>query len=145
MDEHYRVTLDDVLVAHEAALENGGGVKGINSVDLIESALGRPYQEYGGQVFYPTVPDKAGCLLHAFLNNHGFKDANKRTAWIVCNAFLFIENFALILPDNYAWYDKLALMVDEDWDVQQVIDWVNKYVEGFASEETMLAVVGFPK
>lgn len=89
MSDHYRVTFEDALLAHDGALENGGGVEGISSKDLILSALGRPYHEFGGKVFYPGVFDKAGCLLHGFLNNHGFKDANKRTAWIICNAFLY--------------------------------------------------------
>ncbi|APX14188.1 type II toxin-antitoxin system death-on-curing family toxin [Tateyamaria omphalii] len=138
MADHFRVTFADVITAHDHALRNGGGVPGINSKDLIHSALGRPYQEYDGQVFYPTVIDKAGCLLHGFLNNHGFKDANKRTAWIVCNAFLYTEIHVLILPEDYPWYDKLAQMVDEHWDVQRVIAWVEHYAKSYDSYEAMV-------
>ena len=77
---------------------------------------------------YPGVTDKAGCLLHSLLNNHGFHDASKRTAWIICNAFLFMEDHALILPRNYPWYDRLAQMVDEGWDVDRVTRWIAPYV-----------------
>ncbi len=137
MTEHYRVTFKDVMLAHEAALKNGGGVSGVNSEDLIRSAIGRPYHEFAGEVFYPTATAKAGCFLHAFLNNHGFKDANKRTAWIVCNAFLFEHVAALVLPEDYPWYDKLAQMVDEGWDVQLVIDWVEQYAVHYDDLEHM--------
>nr|WP_299658065.1 Fic family protein [uncultured Tateyamaria sp.] len=127
-----------MMTAHDNALQNGGGVPGINNEDLIRSALGRPYHEYAGHVFYPSVTDKAGCLLHGFLTNHGFKDANKRTAWIVCNAFLYTEIYLLILPEDYPWYDKLAQMVHEHWDVQRVISWVERYAKGYESHEAMM-------
>ena len=42
MSDHYRVTFEDVMDAHEAALENGGGVPGIKSKDAILGAIGRP-------------------------------------------------------------------------------------------------------
>ncbi|MCF6315504.1 MAG: hypothetical protein L3J30_04280 [Marinosulfonomonas sp.] len=79
MPEHYVVTYDDVIEAHDAALENGGGIVGIKDEALIFSTLGRPYQEFTGFIPYPTVIDKAGCLLHGFLNNHGsMTQANER-------------------------------------------------------------------
>lgn len=130
MAEHYIVTYDDVIGAHDAALENGGGIVGIKDESLIRSAIGRPYQEFAGFIPYPTVIDKAGCLLHGFLNNHGFNDASKRTAWIVCNGFLHAEEHVVIFPIelDYHWYDHLALMVKEGWTVEQVTEWLAQFV-----------------
>ena len=129
MAEHYIVTYDDVIRAHDAALENGGGIVGIKDESLILSAIGRPYQEFAGFIPYPTVIDKAGCLLHGFLNNHGFNDASKRTAWIVCNSFLHAEEHVVIFPIelDYHWYDHLALMVKEGWTVEQVTEWLAQF------------------
>ena len=141
MSDHYVVTFEDVILAHDEALRNGGGVNGIKDEALIRSAIGRPYQEFAGLVPYPNVTDKAGCLLHSLLNNHGFHDASKRTAWIVCKAFLFMENHALILPEDYPWYDRLAEMVEEGWDVDRVTEWVARYAEGFETEEAMMQAV----
>jgi len=42
---HYRVTLADILEAHETALEYGGA-QGITNFSSIESAIGRPYTGY---------------------------------------------------------------------------------------------------
>ena len=130
MAAHYAVTFDDVMAAHDAALENGGGISGIKDENLIRSAMGRPYQVFAGLDPYPTVIDKAGCLLHAFLNNHGFNDGSKRTAWIVCNGFLHVEDHVIIFPDDleYHWYDHLALMVNERWTVAQVTQWLGQFV-----------------
>lgn len=87
------------------------------------------------------MTDKAGCLLHGLLSNHGFHDANKRTAWIVCNAFLYTENHALVLPDGYAWYDHLAHMVEDRWNTGQITNWLAQYVKGFDSEDAMMAFI----
>ncbi len=127
MSDHYVVTLEDLLQAHDVALENGGGVVGVKDESLLLSAIGRPYQEFDGLIPYPEVLDKAGCLLHALLNNHGFNDASKRTAWITCNGFLYVEGYELHLPPDYPWYDRLAQMVEESWDVTRVTDWVKSF------------------
>lgn len=124
MSDHYVVTLNDLLAAHAEALEYGGGVEGVKNEGQLLSAIGRPYQEFQGLIPYPSVLDKAGCLLHALLNCHGFNDANKRTAWIVCNAFLYAESHEMVLAKNFLWYEDIALMVQEGWDVQMVIGWV---------------------
>lgn len=79
---HYQITLGDVLEAHEAALRFGGA-PGILDLGRVEAAIGRPYAGY-----YRTLPAKAAALLQSLVRNHGFVDANKRTA-LLC-VYLFI-------------------------------------------------------
>lgn len=74
---HYRVTLADAMTAHDMALSFGGR-DGINSLHLIESALGRPYSGY-----HRSITAKAAALLESMVGNHGFIDGNKRTAWLL--------------------------------------------------------------
>jgi len=74
---HYRVTLADVIAAHDEALIYGGR-RGSLSLDNIESAIGRPYSGY-----YRPIACKAAAMLHALVQNHGFVDGNKRTALLV--------------------------------------------------------------
>ena len=71
---HYRVTLRDVLENHAHALRFGGR-EGIRSLDLVESAVGRPYSGY-----YRSIASKAAALAESLALNHGFIDGNKRTA-----------------------------------------------------------------
>lgn len=78
MVAHFVVPYEQVILAHEISLQNGGGLTGIKNENDIRSALGRPYQEFNGFIPYPTVVDKGGCLLHSLLNCHGFNDANVR-------------------------------------------------------------------
>ena len=130
MSDHYVVTLEDVILAHDEALRNGGGRPGTKDQNDILGAIGRPYQEFTGFIPYPTVSRKAGCLLHSLLNCHGFTDGNKRTAWIVCNAFLHAEDHMVMFPTEMLdlWYDQLAMMADESWDVGQVTAWLEPYI-----------------
>lgn len=72
--KHYRVTLDQVLRAHNRALLFGGR-SGIRDLGLIESAIARPYCGY-----YRPIAGKAAALVHSLALNHGFIDGNKRTA-----------------------------------------------------------------
>ena len=73
---HYVITLADVIAAHDEALSYGG-VEGIVSLGLIQSAIARPYSGYHRPIYR-----KAAALLHSLVQNHGFADGNKRTALI---------------------------------------------------------------
>jgi death on curing protein len=86
---HYRVTLADVLAAHDEALTYGGRV-GVVSLDAIESAIGRPYSGY-----HRAIHRKAAALLHALIQNHGFVDGNKRSALIV--TLMMVERSGYLL------------------------------------------------
>ncbi|WP_373636899.1 Fic family protein [Yoonia sp. BS5-3] len=50
----------------------------MTSLHLIESGLSRPYSGY-----HRFIYSKAAALLHSMINNHGFTDGNKRTAWLL--------------------------------------------------------------
>jgi death-on-curing protein len=71
---NYRVTLRDVVEAHAQALAFGG-LDGVRSWNLIESAIERPYTGY-----YRSLARKAAALTQSLAQNHGFIDGNKRTA-----------------------------------------------------------------
>jgi death-on-curing protein len=76
---HYRITLRDVLAAHDEALTYGGR-PGVLTLGLVESAIARPYATFGGRPLYRRMSQKAAALLESLAKNHGFVDGNKRTA-----------------------------------------------------------------
>ncbi|MFT3973459.1 MAG: Fic family protein [Amaricoccus sp.] len=55
-----------------------GGLDGVGSLHLIESALARAYSGY-----HRPIADRAAAVLHSMVGNHGFVDGNKRTAWLL--------------------------------------------------------------
>lgn len=92
---HYRVTLTDVIAAHDEALTYGGRA-GILNLSGIQSAIGRPYSGY-----HRPIARKAAALMESLAQNHGFVDGNKRTALLV--TLLMIERSGyhiIMLPDE---------------------------------------------
>ena len=88
---HYRVTLADVLAAHDEALTYGGRPGLLNHGGL-ESAIARPYSGY-----YRPIALKSAALLHALVQNHGFVDGNKRTALLATLLLIERSGYRLLL------------------------------------------------
>lgn len=89
------MTLADAVAAHDEALTYGGR-DGVNSLHLIQSALSRPYSGY-----HRSMARKAAALLHSMVNNHGFVDANKRTAWLLVEILIDRSGYELVTaPDE---------------------------------------------
>lgn len=94
----YRVTLGDAIGAHERAISRFGGKPGIHDLNLIESAIARPYSGY-----YRPIHKKAAALLHSLVLNHGFVDGNKRTAFYLF--FLFLEKSGFTIENDSIFDD----------------------------------------
>ena len=88
------MTLADAIAAHDEALSYGGR-DGISSLHLIESALARPYSGY-----HRSMPRKAAALLHSMAGNHGFVDANKRTAWLLVELLIVRSAYRQDIADD---------------------------------------------
>lgn len=88
------MTLADAFTAHDEALRYGGR-DGIGSLHLIESALARPYSGY-----HRPIAKKAAALRHSMVSNHGFVDANKRTAWLVVMILIDRSGYRLDLSQE---------------------------------------------
>lgn len=123
---HYRLTLGDVLAAHDAALVFGGRA-GYVSLDSVQSAIARPYVTFAGWPRYPRIAQKVAALVESLVNNHGFIDGNKRTAVIALNTLLIrsgyrlsaivtdseIETLVLDVAQNRMRYHDLVLWLSE--------------------------------
>lgn len=86
---HYRITLQEVLAAHDFAL-TFGGLQGIRDLGAIEAAVARPYCGY-----YRSIAKKVAALVQSLASNHGFMDGNKRTALLMMNLLLLQSGYSL--------------------------------------------------
>lgn len=89
------LTLEQVLVIHEDQLERYGGSSGFRNLPLLESAIFRLQNSFGGEDLYASVFDKASALIHFLLKYHPFVDGNKRTASTAVLAFLELNGESL--------------------------------------------------
>lgn len=62
----------------------GEGIGGVGPKDLnlLHSALGRQFVEFGGKPKWSNRIDICATLMYGLIKNHPFHDANKRTAFL---------------------------------------------------------------
>jgi death-on-curing family protein len=78
--------------------------KEYRNLDMLNSALARPFYSAGEQDAYPSIIEKATALFHSMISNHPFQNGNKRTAVIAVDAFLLGNGYTVAL-DNDKMYD----------------------------------------
>ncbi len=104
--------LDRAIVdyLHDSSLALFGGLPGVNSENLVESALARPQNLFvyvGGD-----LPRLAAAYAFGFAKNHGYRDGNKRTAFTSCVTFLDLNGLELIVDETEALERMLDLATD---------------------------------
>jgi death on curing protein len=77
-----------ILKLHDLSILKYGGAAGIRDQGLMESAIARPYQTFGGEDLYPTFIEKAAAIVESIIINHPFVDGNKRTGFLAMLAVL---------------------------------------------------------
>ena len=90
------LTVKDVLLLHNLAIDESGGSHGLRSLALLESAVARPQASFGGEDLYPTIFLKAGALVHSLLRNHPFVDGNKRSSMYSAMTFLELNGYRFV-------------------------------------------------
>ncbi len=94
------LTEAEVLSLHEAAIQRYGGSMGLRDPGLLASALAMPQQGFSGE-FAHTVPFvTAAAYAFHICKNHPFVDGNKRTAFVACVTFLFVNGWELTSADE---------------------------------------------
>jgi death-on-curing protein len=70
------ITKKEILQLHELSIQTYGGAHGIRDEGMLESAIARPFQTFGGEDLYPTVYEKAAAFAESLIINHPFVDGN---------------------------------------------------------------------
>jgi len=60
--------LDKVLQLHQEVLKRYGGAPGIRDINLLDSALNRPFQTFGGDELYPGPFEKSAAIFELEYN-----------------------------------------------------------------------------
>lgn len=119
------LSVRDVLLLHQLAIDESGGSHGLRDLGLLESAVARPRASFGGQDLYPDIFLKAGALVHGLLRNHAFLDGNKRTSVYCAMTFLELNGYKFTARNKEVVI--FALKVEnEKLSVEQVAFWLKK-------------------
>lgn len=85
---------------HSKLIRETGGIDGIRDEGLLDSALSVPFQSFGGEELYPSVPRKAARLCYGSIKNHVFLDGNKRIGVYVMLVFLELNGLVIECSDE---------------------------------------------
>lgn len=84
----------EVIETNRRITEHLHAVTGPNE---LEGALARPNHSWDGNLFYPTLLQRAGVLLDGLVHAHAFFEGNKRTSWV--STIIYMEAFGARLRD----------------------------------------------
>jgi death on curing protein len=82
-----RVVVDAI---HEDQLREHGGLPGVRDENVFESALARPQQKWH-YADRTDVPMLAAAYAYGLVNNHPYRDGNKRIGFLAMVTFLGIN------------------------------------------------------
>ena len=114
--------VDIVLVIHDEAVYEFGGLGGLRDRALLESAVDRPRNRFAYEP-KSTLFELAATLCHGLVKNHAFTDGNKRTALLATRAFLFLNGFDLEPAED----DEVLTMIavaDDALDERGIATWL---------------------
>ena len=123
---HYLSTAD-VLLLHRDTLEHEGGLEGIRSVGLLESAVAMPRQRLYGVDLHPGLAAKAAAYLYHIAANHPFFDGNKRA--VALAALVFLDaNGVKRLPKPDDLQEATLRVADGRISKSELIEWMQQRV-----------------
>jgi len=117
------ITKEVLLRLHELSIYDYGGSPGLRDEGLLESAIARPYQTFGGEELYQTVFEKAAALAQSIIINHPFVDGNKRTGFLSLLALLDEERVSLTASNELIYAFVIDISTGSK-SFEEIVDWL---------------------
>ncbi len=111
------------LAVHDRQLAEHGGIAGVRDDGLLDSALGRPQQKHAYGEPPPDLADLAASLAFGLARNHPFMDGNKRTAAVLCETFILL-NDAELRVDDVELYPVYIALAEGSLAEQEFAEWL---------------------
>lgn len=122
------LSVKDVLLLHNMAVDEAGGSHGLRDLGLLESAVERCKVTFGGEELYPDIFLKTGALIHGLLRNHAFVDGNKRTSMFSAMTLLELNGYKFDARQKEVVI--FALKVEnEKLSVEEISEWLKEHAK----------------
>lgn len=116
-----------VLAIHDRQLSEHGGSGGVRDETLLDSALARPRQLHAYGKPAPDLADLAASVAFGLARNHPFMDGNKRTAAVVCETFIVL-NDATLQADNLELYPVYLALAEGSLSEDEFATWLRQHI-----------------
>jgi len=121
------IDLEDVLKIHEFLINKFGGSQGFRDLNLLQSAISRPYQTFDQEDLYKNPIEKAAAIIESIIRNHPFIDGNKRTGYVLMR--LILMDHGLDIKANYNdKYDFVISIASGNLNYDQIKEWIKDHV-----------------
>ena len=117
------LTVSQVEAYHAQALKEHGGLHGLRSRELLESAVLQPQQSAFTEDAYPTLAEKAAAYGYFLAENQPFIDGNKRTGAAAMEAFLNLNGLLLDQTEDQI-YEAFMKIATKKWSRDDFFKWV---------------------
>lgn len=117
------ITLEDILAYHKLSIEKYGGSDGVRDNALLEAAIARPYQTFGGEDLYKTTIEKAAAIGESLIINHPFIDGNKRTGALAIYVLLDDSGLKCTADEN-SFYDFIISISTGEIKFDEIVSWL---------------------
>jgi death on curing protein len=121
------IPLEEILSLHKRSIEVYGGSHGLRDIEMLESAIARPFQTFGGEDLYPTIIEKAAALGESIIKNHPFIDGNKRTGFLAIVALIESSGYAFVAKEDEA-YRFIIQISTGDFSYEDIVQWLQTHV-----------------
>jgi len=119
------ISKSEIIKLHQLSIKKYGGSFGIRDEGLLESAIGRPFQTFGGYDLYVSTIEKAAAIAESIIINHPFIDGNKRTGFLTMLAILKIGGLNLIASEEDAYQFTISISTGEI-KFDKIVEWLKK-------------------
>jgi len=119
------ILLEDILNLHKYSIQKYGGSEGLRDSGLLESAIARPFQTFGGEDLYPSVFEKAAALGESLIINHPFIDGNKRTGAVAMAALLEDEGL-FFSAEEKDFYNFVISISTGEKKFDEIVEWLKE-------------------
>jgi death-on-curing protein len=130
------------LAIHDRQLAEHGGASGVRDDALLDSALARPQQLFAYGDPPPDIAALAASLAFGLARNHPFVDGNKRTAAVVCETFLLLNDVELD-ADDLTLYPVYLGLADGSLGQAQFADWLRVHLKPKPGSQVHEAAAGY--
>ena len=121
------INIDDALNIHEFLINKFGGSHGVRDLNLLKSALARPFQTFDQEDLYKSSPEKAAAIIESIVINHPFIDGNKRVGWVLMRLYL-IEVGQDVQASQEAKYKFVISIASNKLPFQETVKWIERHV-----------------
>ena len=128
MDDPKWITEAFALAVHNRQLAEHGGIAGVRDVGLLQSALARPRHLFAYTDPTPDLASMAAAYTFGIAKNHPFGDGNKRTAAVVCEAFIEFNVHSLDATD-LELYPLFLGLADGTVSEGELADWLRPRIK----------------